>query len=574
MKRKTLTTAVMAGLTGMAGMMSVANAVNVNPDGLGQVLLYPYYTARGGNDTLISVVNTTSAGKAVKIRFLEALNSREVLDFNIYLSPFDVWTAAITDFERSGIEDPDGGAFGLMTGDTTCTAPYIYDRDFNGNDPAEGDGVQRFVDFRFASEPFENPTGPDFAGTLDGGPTDIERTASGYIEIIEMGTMVAQPDPLDGAPDSGEDAIVPWNTKHVAGEPRDCGAIVDLWRAPAPGDSAGPGELGFWETVDPTFGFEDAPNAFSGGLFGSASIINVTEGLMFSYNATALDSFWAATTPVNHTSPGTIRPQLWDATATEANAFINGSISTTNWAAPGPFAVNAAITLDQLMNEFSINTGDLLGRTEWVLTFPTKARHVDTTPGSPNPSGLDNAIPPFTGLWTAEEPFSCDTQDFAFWDREEGPEAGPTQPGDPGDVIISPPPPPTPGTPPPTGFQLCREANVVRFSNEGTLPEETEIFGEPLRLDSAGEVDRLSYTNFGLPEGVISGWVQFDFSGFTSFAPANADGDVITGLPVIGFSANTFTNNDIGDGIRASFGGSFKHRGTRTIAQPASMPQP
>ena len=36
MKRKTLTTAVMAGLTGMAGMMSVANAVNVNPDGLGQ----------------------------------------------------------------------------------------------------------------------------------------------------------------------------------------------------------------------------------------------------------------------------------------------------------------------------------------------------------------------------------------------------------------------------------------------------------------------------------------------------------------------------------------------------------
>ncbi|MEX0914677.1 MAG: hypothetical protein WDZ60_02185, partial [Wenzhouxiangellaceae bacterium] len=103
MKRKTLTTAVMAGLTGMAGMISVANAVNVNPDGLGQVLLYPYYTARGGNDTFISIVNTTTAGKAVKIRFIEALNSREVLDFNIYMSPFDVWTAAITDLDAAGL---------------------------------------------------------------------------------------------------------------------------------------------------------------------------------------------------------------------------------------------------------------------------------------------------------------------------------------------------------------------------------------------------------------------------------------------------------------------------------------
>ena len=193
MKRKTLTTAVMAGLTGMAGMMSVANAVNVNPDGLGQVLLYPYYTARGGNDTLISVVNTTSAGKAVKIRFIEALNSREVLDFNIYMSPFDVWTAAISDLEEDGLADGPG----IITADTTCTTPYIF---------GDQGGVQEFLDFQYNAE--EVPS-VGFAGTIDGGPTGIERAASGYIEIIEMGTLL-------------DESEVDVAAEHVDGTPPGC----------------------------------------------------------------------------------------------------------------------------------------------------------------------------------------------------------------------------------------------------------------------------------------------------------------------------------------------------------------
>src|SRR5437016_5272400 len=71
------------------GAMSVtgsAQAVNVNPDGRGQVLIYPYYTTRAdgaGNayGTLISVVNPTPVGKSLKVRFLEGRNSRSVQDF-------------------------------------------------------------------------------------------------------------------------------------------------------------------------------------------------------------------------------------------------------------------------------------------------------------------------------------------------------------------------------------------------------------------------------------------------------------------------------------------------------------
>ena len=73
----------------------MAGAVNLNPDGLGQVLLYPYYTVNGGQQTVLSVINTTAVGKAVKVRFLEGYNSREVLDFNLFLSEFDVWTASV-----------------------------------------------------------------------------------------------------------------------------------------------------------------------------------------------------------------------------------------------------------------------------------------------------------------------------------------------------------------------------------------------------------------------------------------------------------------------------------------------
>ena len=95
MKRNNLTTAVVAGIAGVAGIASVSNAVNLNSDGVGQVLVYPYYTVNNGINTLISVVNTTDQVKAVKVRFLEGKNSRECLDFNLYLSPYDVWTAGL-----------------------------------------------------------------------------------------------------------------------------------------------------------------------------------------------------------------------------------------------------------------------------------------------------------------------------------------------------------------------------------------------------------------------------------------------------------------------------------------------
>ena len=521
MKRKTLTTAVMAGLTGVAGMVGVANAVNLNPDGLGQVLLYPYYTARGGNDTLISVVNTTSDAKAVKIRFLEALNSAEVLDFNLYLSPFDVWTGAIT-------PNADGGAK-LVIADTSCTVPYFYgEQQSIAPGPAEVD----FLPFEFQR------------GDGDGGAQGIERTASGHLEIIEMGTLVD-----DNGVDLARDSATA--VTHVGGVPADCQQLVDAWTS----FPAGSDQDSYFNPSDGDDNTDDSNSVDliepSGGLFGGASIINVAEGTMFSFNATAIDAF---STSISHTTPGSTLPNLNGAGQT-SNVFVNGVVETDTWQT-GIEAVSATVLFDRVMNEYVVNP-ELEARSEWVMTFPTKRAYVDAA------AGVFGTVPtaPFTVEWNADEArpgTACEPVDFNFWNREEaqpgeGPGPEPIRP------IPSPPPDPT-QPPPPDVFDLCFESNVLRFAGSEDIPTESEILKEP------------RFTTFPIADaGFKSGWVRFEFNSANPLIPAHetraaADGTVYRGLPVIGFWVNTFSNGTLeGGNVLSNYGGTFQHRGSREI---------
>ncbi|MEO7254027.1 MAG: hypothetical protein ABIZ64_07280 [Casimicrobium sp.] len=151
-KQKALISAL-AGASAFA-MAGVANAVYVNQDGLGQALIYPYYTVRAGNVTLLSVVNTTAQAKAVKVRFLEGKNSQEVLDFNLFLSAKDVWT---------GLVNATAGGAAIYTADKSCTNPAI---------PAAGAAFRNYL--------FVND-----AAALQ----TLDRTREGYVEMIEMATI-------------------------------------------------------------------------------------------------------------------------------------------------------------------------------------------------------------------------------------------------------------------------------------------------------------------------------------------------------------------------------------------------
>lgn len=172
MKMKLLSAAMLAGL-GVAGS---AQAVHVNPDGTGQVLLYPYYTVQNGYETYVSVVNTQNTTKAVKVRILEGMNSQEVLDFNLYLSPYDEWSAKI--FRT------DSGA-AIMTTDTSCTSGQV-----------TSSGIE-FRNYQYVTDATAWRT--------------TERTREGYIELIEMGNVVH--------------STLVTAIKHVNGVPGNCATV-------------------------------------------------------------------------------------------------------------------------------------------------------------------------------------------------------------------------------------------------------------------------------------------------------------------------------------------------------------
>lgn len=153
-KQKAVFSAVASAAAMLAGN---AGAVNVNTDGLGEALIYPYYTTRNGAATLMSVVNTTNTAKAVKVRIMEGKNTAEVLDFNLFLSPYDVWTAAIT-------VSADGTVGQIATADKSCTNPAIY-----------GVGPIAFKNGAYSNDVAALRT--------------LDRTREGYIELIEMATI-------------------------------------------------------------------------------------------------------------------------------------------------------------------------------------------------------------------------------------------------------------------------------------------------------------------------------------------------------------------------------------------------
>ena len=301
MKRNSLTTAVVAGIAGTVGIANLASAVNLNPDGLGQVLIYPYYTvnANGSGEnlqTLFSVVNTTDQGKAVKVRFVEGYNSREVRDFHVYLSPYDVWTADL-------FKLPDQAQANLVTDDNSCTVPRIKG--------ATGNGLGQLPDGR-SYLPFTNAR---YSGVYeDGGPTGLSRTREGHFEIIEMGTVVNRTN-------DSLDAIT-----HVAGVPQDCSQVVAAWvGVPA----------GYWIT-DPNIDI-DPP---SGGLFGSALLVDISSGVSSGYSADAIDGFVSNGVDNLHGVPGDVNPSLISVGASDADAtayvFNNGQLIQATYGASAP----------------------------------------------------------------------------------------------------------------------------------------------------------------------------------------------------------------------------------------------
>jgi hypothetical protein len=543
MKKNSLSTAIVAGVAGVAGLAGMANAVNVNPDGLGQVLLYPYYTVNGGQATLLSVVNTTNQGKAVKVRFLESLNSAEVLDFNLYLSPFDVWTASI-------VGTPEGAS--LFTSDTSCTVP---------NNVGKGAAGTPFLDFEFTVNPARDVVGARGEVRVGGAGgtitpiTSAQRMRQGHFEIIEMGVL------LDEGTAATSFRPLFWST-HIGPitnrVPNNCGALETAWTRPGGAWIADAGR---------------AMNSPTGGLFGGATIVDIEFGRALTYNAEAIDGFWRnaglppqanGTEADLHFEPGDTRPNLSQARtnadgSSTAIIFDNGEIATATFSA-GLNAVSAALMQRYLYNEFNMETA-LAAASEWVVTFPTKRLHTLNRTGLDVRPFSDNVNADGTTIDPRNQPFDrhgiCENYIFSRWDREEFQPGGGTTP-----PIVSPSPPGQAAIFP----QLCWEANVIAFNQTLTATTPTAVLG-------ATPIQGAHGLNINSGANVFtSGWGRIEFNDPALVAPnsfrnylvsQDLNPVAVVGLPSIGFWAADYLNSNVGAGVRANFSGVHKHRADR-----------
>ena len=418
--RKNLVTLAVASVLGGGAMMTVSAPVradmNVSQDNLGQVLLFPYYTVKNGYDTLFSVTNTSDKTAVIKIRWREALNSREVRDFNVILSPYDVWTGVVT-------SNGDGAL--IRTFDKTCTSPIL---------PVSAtNSAAREVSF----------TNALFSGNFtDGATQDISRVKEGYFEVFLMGQSSRST--------SSSDNVLEYNAKHVSGTPRDCAKVDAL----------------FLNSLAIN-GYMAAPGNF---LKGHSTLINVASGKAIDVEPTAIEGFRTGTSYVS--APGDLDPSLANGdAATTAMRFSNAAFDSALILSGSEDAVSEILRATSVINEFATGTN---ASTSWVMTFPTKHHYTDsylptTGPtfanGTPSGGFSEWFYTPVTSAVPAavKNGMSCDNISLNLWNREEG---GVT----PGGTSFSP-------APTSSSVELCYEVNVLDFNTSSVFGTGTNRLG-------------------------------------------------------------------------------------------------
>ena len=522
-KRRILAVAVGAA-TGMVLPASAHAAMYLNHQGTGETLIFPFYSAESGNATLINLVNSTPGYKAVKVRVLEAQNSQEVLDFNLYLSPEDHFSFAISATQEGGGQ--------LVTRDNSCTVPAI---------PTDGVAFRnsKYVDDKQDSDP---------ADAADFDNTGLGRTQTGYLEIIEMGQLDPDSAPIIDTAGLADPATVAINaaaavTHGVDGEPANCNILVDAW-------SRADGVDGVWlaesRTTDLTGDAEFLPGWSGGGLYGYATLINVPEGTAVGYDAVAIADHVAvgASGSDMHYAPGDIRPNFGDsALDTAAIVSVNGAAINVDFFDDYPSdatqrvqALNATIMASEIYNDY-VTDPSIGAETDWLLTFPTRAFHINGT----------EPVEPFSQLWTGRS--ACEPSALNSLDREESTATTLPDEEEP-DFSPAPPTPPGPG-PKNKDVPLCYESTLVQFGTESAASTATITVGVNAFLDANNGWATLSLA----PEALDSTLDQCDIDGDITTDAAlkdpcersiNAGDAQLFGLPVVGFAIQKYVNGGPG----------------------------
>jgi hypothetical protein len=526
-KRKSLYTAVVAGLATVGASMN-AGAVNLSSDGTGQVLLYPYYTTRNGFVTSFTVVNTnTFHTKVAKVRFLEGKNSAEVLDFNLWLSPRDVWTGSIVDTGS-------GGA--VYSADNSCTAPAL------GKTAA---AAQPFVNYYYTGQ---------VAGTFyDNAGSGLDRTREGYIEVIEM-AVVANAADVPSSPSTATGIALAAAVKHAStGVPANC-AVINVTTVFANPDMLIP----------------------VGGLAGNYIVISGATGTEFAHTPVAVENFQApvfggalAGGTQIYRAPGDLNPQLGAVAPDVSVVFVSNTAGPPTVVTSAPWtgvagqavdAVSAILSRSSVNNEYDVSPNF---KTDVVITQPTKRFYVVPTPFSTAgyASAATAAIGPYANTFasaTADGAKSCDPVFPAAYDREEAPYS--TVAG----VTFS--PVPAGGA---TGFgNLCWESTVMTIvpGTAGATVAAASVF-------ASANAASLTLPGTGSSTNYASGWVSlWPTSNASTATVGNNPGQFVSGGGAGGVVvANTVNGGAAIGGLRNVTNGGLRYKGLPMIGFAATQ---
>lgn len=514
-----LSIATLIGGLGFAG--SASAALEVAESGAGHILLVPYYSAQEGNLSVFHLTNTdTINGKAVKVRFRGAANSDDVLDFQVFLSPGDVWTGIVS-------KNPQTGLANLVTADTTCTVPAI---------PSIADGGQDFITNRLSRSVW---TDADKA----------KQTLEGYVEILAMADIPS----TDGKKGpNGKNGL--FNTiKHQDGEAACNTAVLNATtelRRSATGGWVAADDAYFLKVGDSARNTGADLEPTTGGLTGQWYIMNLEQNTTFSGVMTAITAGTAVNNvfspqleeaaelatadPLMNARPkAKIAAQMYDVPdlSTPYETVVGAPIDP-NAAANQAVALTAQLLRNQVINQYATDV-ELDAKTDWVFSMPTRRYTIAADYSVKDAkaaayrvvnNGTDTTLTVAGNLFSTKGNSSvngkgqicAESGGTTFWDREEttvtDPKKGPVF--SPSTVAAA------------AKYTMCGEVGVLAFQDG------VSALGADLTVQRV----KAPYVN---------GWgvVPFDKGA----------------VPVLGASFMKLTNLKVGKGIVANYGVTWNH---------------
>ena len=549
--------------TGLAPVAAARPALA--PNERGDLALVPYYTVLDEWVTGLHIVNTSARTQVVKLRFRRATDAMDALDFNLVLSPHDVYAGFLSRDAR--------GAIAWFSPDTSCTVPAT-----------QGRRLQMPDLYRAGAE-------------------------SGYVEIIAMGAPEDERQPIALAAKHARPASLPASagsssTSTSVARPLDCAAVRSNFFADGAGTATGTTTRPGVENHATTWQATSMAAAIKAGgrnrYVDSGDVLKVSyfirdnaTGVEFGDNAVHLGGFLTAPALTN---------QQYGVLSGDLNGFdfpdLNGGVprssaggASIRRAGFDALRARGALGATAVLNEWSANPANGV-ELDWVLTLPGQYTMLRLPQYAASLSGAGRPWTPTLGAAgkpvanprcprvstpdpaTGAAPTDCDFRDlpvklaFTAYNREEfqGEAAA-------GELVVSPAPPSTTAT-----TYLPKVANVITFgerlaSGRGGVLGLSDVhidadLGQPYgwvsaRVTSADRDVRVCDWNFANDAS----------SGFGAAAGESLTGSMVCsaltgGVPVIGFTA---WSRRVAANPEASYGRIVEHSYGRVHTVPGTV---